>query len=903
MDMTLDLHRAITDGATIVTPNRRLARAIKREFDVAQHAAGLKLWPTADVLPWQAWLERMFAELVRDEADARLLSYPQELALWQQAIADSPYANALLDTAAAARIAREAAVLERGWRLDLGAADAALHDDGQAYAAWSARFRARRAAGGWVDTAGLPDAVAVRIGQRPACASNRLVAFGFDALTPQQQALFDALRAADWVVEVAAPAGAAGAVVRRSYLTASDELTAVARAIRDLLNSNPALAIGVVVPDLSRRRREVIRSFDDALEPDRELVADRDRPRRWNLSLGMPLSTCPLVHAALSILRFARGSLPLTDLGVLLRSPFLAGAEEERAARALLDARLRRRGRLEFDIVAVQREAFARDRGEPHACRRLAARLESWLPMTLELRERRQLPSAWSSSYFRLLAGLGWPGERTLDSEEFQTWEAWRGLVSGLSALDPVLGTLRHDEALGWLARLSSETLFQPESEAVPVQVLGVLESSGLHFDHLFVTGLDDETWPPASRPNPLLPVALQRARAMPYADANWALGFARRTVEQWRRCARQVHFSHPTREGDRALRPSPLIADVDCEPDERIDEDYAARILACARIETLPDEAAPPLATGHVVAGGAAVFTDQSACPFRAFARHRLGARALEEGRAGLDARERGTLMHRAVAHLWGELGSHAALVAMAPEALGATVARAVDTALAALGRDRPDALTHAFVAIERDRLGSLIARLLDLERARPPFRVVERESPRLLSIAGLTVNARVDRVDELADAQRVILDYKSNVAQPTQWLGERPDDPQLPLYAVTDPGDVAAVAFVTLSAAQVGFKGLAREPGLLAGAEPLERSRTSARDVADWPSLLESWRRTLDSLATEFLAGRADVAPKNYPHTCRYCELGPLCRIRERLDSVAAPGAEGDDRDDGDD
>ena len=60
--------------------------------------------------------------------------------------------------------------------------------------------------------------------------------------------------------------------------------------------------------------------------------------------------------------------------------------------------------------------------------------------------------------------------------------------------------------------RLAAQTLFQPEAPDVPIQVLGVLESAGLEFDHLWVMGLTDEAWPIPARPNPFIPVALQRA-------------------------------------------------------------------------------------------------------------------------------------------------------------------------------------------------------------------------------------------------------------------------------------------------------------------------------------------------------------------------------------------------------
>jgi hypothetical protein len=44
-------------------------------------------------------------------------------------------------------------------------------------------------------------------------------------------------------------------------------------------------------------------------------------------------------------------------------------------------------------------------------------------------------------------------------------------------------------------------------------------------------------------------------------------------------------------------------------------------------------------------------------------------------------------------------------------------------------------------------------------------------------------------------------------------------------------------------------------------------------------------------DALAGEFLAGHAPVAPKDYPNTCRFCELGALCRITELVRRTLEP------------
>ena len=44
---------ALANGAVGVTPNRRLARYLRREFDRDRHASGLTTWPTPTILPFQ----------------------------------------------------------------------------------------------------------------------------------------------------------------------------------------------------------------------------------------------------------------------------------------------------------------------------------------------------------------------------------------------------------------------------------------------------------------------------------------------------------------------------------------------------------------------------------------------------------------------------------------------------------------------------------------------------------------------------------------------------------------------------------------------------------------------------------------------------------------------------------
>jgi ATP-dependent helicase/DNAse subunit B len=44
-----------------------------------------------------------------------------------------------------------------------------------------------------------------------------------------------------------------------------------------------------------------------------------------------------------------------------------------------------------------------------------------------------------------------------------------------------------------------------------------------------------------------------------------------------------------------------------------------------------------------------------------------------------------------------------------------------------------------------------------------------------------------------------------------------------------------------------------------------------------------LIGWRECIEQLARDFLDGRAEVDPREYPKTCEHCGLESLCRIQE--------------------
>ena len=81
----------LEDGATLVTANARLARDLRRTYDIRRRDAGDTSWAAADILPLDGWLRRTWDEAVRRGAErgAVLLSEAQEQLVWERIIAAS----------------------------------------------------------------------------------------------------------------------------------------------------------------------------------------------------------------------------------------------------------------------------------------------------------------------------------------------------------------------------------------------------------------------------------------------------------------------------------------------------------------------------------------------------------------------------------------------------------------------------------------------------------------------------------------------------------------------------------------------------------------------------------------------------------------------------------------------
>jgi ATP-dependent helicase/nuclease subunit B len=872
----------------VITPNRRLAQSLLQESGVRQLERGLALWDTPDIISFAGFIERA-ADAVQHAGSAvppLLLAPEQSRAMWEQLLRDSDAGSSLLAVTEAAKFAHEAWQQTVSWRLRRRLHDAVPNEDVAAFLEWAPRYERVLRRGGQLDAVELADHVLSHITGRKLALPLQVIAYGFDSFTPQQDEFLGGLHAAGCKVALSGPDEVDATALRVRCMDAEDEIRMAAGWARSRLESG-CRRIGIVVPDIAARRAAIVRLFSAVLAPDYALPGARHGVLPFNLSLGEPLSAYALVNTALGLLQLLGREIDFERASRIIRSPFIAGGEAERTARAGLDVELRRHA----EPLATLERLRVMAAGYGGECPRLLRLLDALGRFRKDRLFGAQAPSSWARAISEALSLAGFPGERPLDSVDYQALKRWHETVAAFAALDRVVPRMAYAEALSRLRRLAADTLFQPETPELPVQVLGVLEASGQSFDALWVMGLSDDQWPPPCRPNPFLPLKLQRTAGLPQGSADAALAAARRMTARWCAAAPEVVLSHPLHEGDRELQPSPLIVAVaEGQPDIATYPEFGAAIHAARIIMTDADDAAPALIGNTVAGAGTALLKDQAACPFRAFARHRLHAVAPDAPHSGLDAAERGTLVHRVLAQAWMQLRDSATLLATDDRRLDDLLAAAAEGAVERIRRDRPTVLSGRFAEIEKRRLVALARAWLEEDRRRAPFSVIAVEDKRSMEIGGLELRARLDRVDQTADGRRIIIDYKTGNAAAGQMLGERPEEPQLPLYLVTAEPEALAVAFARVRAGRRGYAGLARDEDLLPGVKALANARLP---YGEWAELVAAWRDELERLATQFAAGVATVDPKRQPQTCMYCDLGPFCRIRERSADTEAEEA----------
>jgi ATP-dependent helicase/nuclease subunit B len=884
---------ALSRGALALTSNQRAARTLRLYFERKMLEGGRSGWQTPQILTWEGWIADQWRRmLIEGVTDCILLNRAQEQRVWVRAIEATTDGGSLLSMRAMAEMASDAARLLSQWNgheafalssTGMGGPDVAL------FGRWLKSFQKicdeQRWLSGSLAARHLARVINDRSFSTPVA---EILLVGFDRILPSQEIVIKAMEERGTPVHRAAQPKQAERLLLATCADDREELIACAEWVKDLTEREGNGTIAVVVPDLDDAREEIDRVFRERIAP-WSYDMDAEGAPAFEFSLGDPLSKTAMVRDALLLLRWMHGPIELEQVSQILRSPFL-GSETEVCERARFDAQVLRRGKrlsLELEVRdAAKMLIFGKGDASPHpGLQTLSTALMQAQKLAHSRMKKAMGWSDWSDLIHEVLETAGWPGPRSADSREFQLRKRWDDLLDELAGMDTLGERVTWEEMLSTLRSMADETLFAPQSRGARIQIMGPMEAAGSHFEGVWFLHADDMRWPRKSSTSPLLPWALQKEAGMPGAAPSADFAFARAITERLAASAAEVVFSYAVTRESGTMRPAPAV--ISLPHLEKWQNRSIPLVESPVQImEEVEDSASLPALSGERLRGGAMILELQAACAFRAFAEGRLFSSQPDEVDAGMSAPERGNATHAALEKFWRRTKTQAELERLSNESdprTGRTMRDAVlDTCIAEALEVSDAPWERAYLAVEHRRLHGLLSRWLEIERNRPvPFEVRYTEHEvKETSIGDLHLRLRVDRVDEIAGEhgpELILIDYKTGKCSTAEWLGDRPDKPQLPLYAIAgELGNVGGIGFASLRPGEkdLWLRGATRTPNVF---PPMKRRSAEL----DFDQQMQEWQETLLDLADSFAAGDAAVGPKKYPKTCEHCGQRLLCRL----------------------
>lgn len=896
----------LRNDATLITATTRLSRELRNAYHKTRRDKGLLTWETPDILPCQSWISRTWqnmrsaCESKNGKTDFAIILNPsQSRQLWKQIINQDILSHKsseqpLWNIDATVKSAMDTWRICQEWDIDFSTFNQACLPDHRSFSRWAEQYQLRCRQHNWQDVHQLSEQIITLVNQGVKPDLRHLIWFGFGKLTPNQTRLCECLSASDITINISP-----GPAEQNSdpepektfceFESERDQWLAAAQWARRKLTENPQYRIAIVAPDLVQSRTGLEHALTQTLFPSGIIEPEKKSGALFHIALGNRLAGIPVVRSAINLLSlFTENPVTYESIACMMIDPFIRQSKPEMAQRHRLEYQCRQYFPYETTVSQAWKEITGKE--NKSATTPGLVRLFSHLNPLLG-KSRQILPySEWATLFLEWLDQFGWPGDETLGSADYQVVEAFRHELSALATLDMVAPRVPLAAAFSALVQRLNEQPFEPESSEADIEVMGILECTGIQFDAVWFGNLNEKDWPPRLRKSPFIPGTLQLAAGYFKSDIDLNREYARHLQQQLTSQCRQIVFSRPRFEENVELARSPLIPWQTCLPEPIPPETtlFNHYQLHKPKMEEFEDRTGLPITT-RVIRGGTSVIENQSACHFRSYAIHRLKATETDYRQPGLNALERGGLVHRILEAIWEQIKTSQRLREMDKAELERLVCPLIDDC----SRSWFDqsGLGRGFFKAQSRWLKSLMLEWLEVEQGRgQDFEVVETEQPYTLELGGLELTFKLDRIDRLTDGKNVLIDYKTgNVSGITAWTGERPQHPQLPLYALarisSRDGDISAMVYGQLRHGGCTYKGVTvKGPfGSTDGTRipELEKTRLDGK-LKSWPALHEHWLENLGNLAKSFSDGQAEVNPRDKT-VCRNCNLTRLCRRHE--------------------
>lgn len=855
---------AIEKNQLILTANQRLAAQIQQAWGQSINTT-TQVWKAPRVMSLEHWLSFCWNELQDQNhplTEGRAhIGRLQNLYYWEQSINNH---DSTLDQSFASMANDCFELLER-WNIEsdsLEESSTAIYK----FKRWVASYQNLLTANKLATSAFTWQAVGEGFSQQAFATEKCIYLYGFQSISPLQQ---NVLNSASHNLIPIVSEDSLASIQKVQCSDPNKEIEAAATWAAQELLQNSAQRIGIVLPDLNNRMQQTARVINEAL-------AANNCSTAVNITAGTKLSETPINQSALNLLGLLTYQLPMEHWLSILYSPY--GIFEQLPIQFRVNCELDIRklkahelGLEKFIQIIRGQQAKLSD---PDS---IQPQIQPLYDIQQNIRQtsgHKNSFTKWAEYFNDFVKQLGWPGTGQPSSIQYQQIQCWDKLLIQLSELDNLEIKVGRAKALSYLQKLANEHLFHPQTGDAPLQVLGLLEAVGLQFDQLWIAGMHSGNFPASGSMDIVLPANFQRMHKMPFSVPEKELQIAKDLLSGFAANTKQIIISSPISDGKTPLEESPLIKHIkDCDLQSILGElTLPDWLMQPNQAELVSDPGYAFNFSKEPIGGGSSILKNQSTCPFNAFAVHRLWAKAFEEPALGLEPMDRGSIIHEILYRLWGQWKTSDILCALPDDELSHQVSQTIENVLSEQATKSPILLGDNFKYLEQQRLSKTIYQWLNIEKQRQPFEVIAKEQKKQITLGDLKISLIMDRLDTVNN-NSVVIDYKTGNVKPNAWLGDRPKDPQLPLYTLATDPSPQGCAFASLKGNDPKFIGLSKDP-IIDGIKPCE----------DWPLQLKLWQQAIQNLADEFVDGQALLHNFNDAEFNYQADLLPFNRWNEQ-------------------
>lgn len=906
------LSNAIEDGWLILTPNHRTAVQAHEHYGAnLKHQSKSSVRPSPSIYPVDIWLKTLSQQLLLDgdnlESRTVLDSY-QELTLWKKLIRESEITSPLLSLENAAPNVLEAYRLITQWQISLSSLAAYQSkidiadyiDDYTAFLHWVKQYQHYCQQEKLTSFSELIQSILPLLEAGIVYLPKKIILLGFNNPPPLYQALFDilgnksSLQKLQWQ-------GMQPTLYKQSYGDELSEINAAVKWSEAILRKDPNAKIGIISNDIHHQHSV----FQSVLQATFDSTTQVESPY-FIASTSNFSKDYPLLLEIPELLKFNNEEIPAIELCHLLRSPLLYAQEEENS-RAALELYLRNNSQRSVRSADL-RTLLGNEEKDWH-CPFLAQALMSCETLRRQQKHSQNI-NAWADFFTKQLSLLAWPLEQKEEEMKQQAQHSvpqtnnflifcWYQILAEYKQLNFLYRSLTLSQALTVLKQLIQNFKYNENRQEAPIQISSSNDASGLRYTHLWFLGLSDLQWPLSKYNNPFIPTSLQRKLNLPESSPKLIHEAAVETLSEFvSNTSQEVVLSYPRATANGELNPTPILLSLktEIEIDHKnihsgslqlhpLSLEISALAAKTEPIEILQEDSCITLPDFTDIKGGISLITDQSECPFKAFAVHRLKAPELSEFTYGIPQKDIGTTLHLVLEQLWSNLKHQSTLSVLSDNELQQTIQISCEAGIEYLRKRHKYFMQTTYAELEKQRLIKLITKWIEQENLRDTFEVIAHEFQVQWQHADLKLNFKIDRVDKIKNGFALI-DYKSGSVKADVSDEERPSNPQLLLYAsalaqTNKFNPVNALLYAQVNIDSPSYHGVSLDADTYPKTEYSLQNKI-AGDYS-WNELKQHWQDVLSNIAQEFLDGYLAVDPKS-PKSCNYCHLSAFCRIQEQ-------------------